>query len=256
MGAGPAVDPRADRIEKLRRCMDAIPARSAGPPRLTPVEPAAPDPARSTPSSLRTLPLPAPLAQLLPHGGLVRGSVVQIAGAASLKAGLIASVTGAGGWAAVVGCPDLGLLAAAEMGADLSRCAVIPNPGEDPVAIAAVLVDGLDLVVLSLGDFNAPPSRVRAVTARARRNGTVLVVDGQWPNVDLRLSAKVSRYQGLGRAHGRVTGIGLDVEATPRGQLPRRTQVTVSGIPGAAVWANADAEIPASQRGLSLRIAQ
>ncbi|EOM74349.1 hypothetical protein DW322_20980 [Rhodococcus rhodnii] len=56
-------------------------------------------------------------------------------GVASLRAGLIASVTGAGGWAAVVGSQSLGLLTA-EMGADLSRCAVIEDPGPDPVSVA------------------------------------------------------------------------------------------------------------------------
>lgn len=36
---------------------------------------------------------------------------------------------GGRGNAAIVGQPDIGLLAAVEMGADLSRLAVIPDPG-------------------------------------------------------------------------------------------------------------------------------
>ena len=45
---------------------------------------------------------------------------------------MVAAVTAQGGHAAIVGQPDIGLLAAVEMGADLSRIAVIPEPGADP----------------------------------------------------------------------------------------------------------------------------
>lgn len=45
-----------------------------------------------------------------------------------------------------------------------------------------MLADGVDLVVLSLGGVDVPPSRARAVAARARKNGTILAVtDGRWP---------------------------------------------------------------------------
>lgn len=131
-------------IERLRQRMAEIPARSAGPTRpslaaLTStdtrqssneVEPQAPR--RVEPSPIRTLPIPPPTADLLPHRGLTRGTTVRVDRVASLRAGLIASVTSAGGWAAVVGSPSLGLLAAAEMGADLSRCAAIEDPAPAP----------------------------------------------------------------------------------------------------------------------------
>ncbi len=82
-----------------------------------------------------------------------------LSGARSLLLGMVAAVTAAGGNAAIAGLPDVGLLAAVEMGADLSRLAVIPDPGTDPVEVAAVLVDGMDLVVLVLGGRRgtAPP---------------------------------------------------------------------------------------------------
>jgi hypothetical protein len=248
-----AVDPRADRIEQLRRGMDAIPARSAGPPRVGRAEPPSAS-AQSVPAAIRTLPVAGPLAELLPHGGLVRGTITQLTGSASLRASLLASVTSSGGWVAVVGCPTLGLLAAVEMGADLSRCAMIPDPGDDPIAVAAVLVDGIDLVVVSLGDRDTPPSRARAVTARARRNGAVLVVEGRWPNVDLRLHAQVARYHGLEAHHGRVTGFDLDVEAASRGHQPRKARVTIAGHRGDVEWATASSR-PATTTS-ALRIAQ
>ena len=238
MEAEGAVDPRVDRIEQLRRRMDAIPARSAGPPRVGRGDPL---PVGEQPASagIRTLPVAGPLADLLVHRGLVRGTVAQIAGPASLRASLLASVTGSGHWTAVVGDPTLGLLAAVEMGADLNRCALIPDPGEDPIAVAAVLVDGIDLIVVRLGGRDASPSRVRAVTARARRVGAVLAVDGRWPNVDVRLQAQVAGYHGLTGGPGRVTGFDLDVEAVTRGHLPRRARVSVAGCGGHVEWATA-----------------
>jgi hypothetical protein len=234
-----AVGPRAGHIEQLRRRMDAIPARSAGPPRVGRSDPL---PVGEQPASadIRTLPVAGPLADLLVHRGLVRGTVAQVTGPASLRASLLASVTGSGHWAAVVGDPTISLLAAVEMGADLSRCAIIAEPGDDPIAIAAVLAEGIDLVVVSLGDRNISPSRVRAVTARARKAGAVLAVDGRWPNVDVRLQAEVAGYHGLaGGGSRRVTGLDLDVEAITRGHQPRRARVTVAGRGGHVEWTTA-----------------
>ncbi|MDH6284562.1 hypothetical protein [Prescottella agglutinans] len=130
---------KAATIEMLRRRIADVPARSVGPsrPSLAALASEAPDPAPAPTAdspvadepeaqpvaTLRTLPVPGPLAELLPYGGLVRGSTVQVSGASSLQAGLLASVTGSGGWAAVVGRPSLGLLAAVEQGAALNRCA-------------------------------------------------------------------------------------------------------------------------------------
>nr|WP_280310810.1 hypothetical protein [Nocardia abscessus] len=118
------------------------------------------------------LPVPAALAPLLPDGGLVKGSVVAYTGASSLLAGLLAAVTESGGHAAVVGMPRLGLLAAVEMGAQLRRLAVISDPGPDPVEVAAVLLDGLDLVVLGLGGGAVAPARRRG-TAKPATSNTV-----------------------------------------------------------------------------------
>lgn len=92
------------------------------------------------------LPVPEGIGALLPQGGLVRGTVVSVDGAASLLLGLVASVTASGGHVAVIGQPRLGLLAAYEMGAQLERLALVPAPGPDPVEIAAVLLDGMDAV--------------------------------------------------------------------------------------------------------------
>ena len=132
-----------------------------------------------------------------------------LSGARSLPLSMVAAVTAAGGHAAIVGQPDVGLLAAVEMGADLSRLAVIPEPGADPVEVAAVLMDGMDLIVLGLGGRSVPATRARAVVARARQKGcTLLVTDGDWQGASARLEARVSGYEMTGGSGGGHTGCG------------------------------------------------
>ena len=126
-----------------------------------------------------------------------------LSGARSLSLSMVAAVTAAGGHAAIVGQPDVGLLAAVEMGADLSRLAVIPEPGADPVEVVAVLMDGMDLVLLGLGGRSVPATRARAVVARARQRGcTLLVTGGDWQGASARLEARVSGYEVTGGSWG------------------------------------------------------
>ncbi|WP_254206485.1 hypothetical protein [Nocardia alni] len=170
----------------------------------------------------KLLPVPPALAGLLPVGGLVRGSVVEYSGASSLLIGLLAAVTGDGGHAVAVGLPRLGLLAAAEMGARLDRLAVVPDPGPDPLEIASVLLDGLDLVVLGLRGATVPSARTRVLTARARTKGATLVVTGgSWSGPALRIEARVAGYGGLGRGCGRLRTMRLDVRVRDRSSAHR-----------------------------------
>src|ERR1700741_4018562 len=179
---------RAEQVERLRRKMAAISGK-VGPARRGEV------PSNDVlPESESLLPLPETLPASLP-----RGTVAVLSGARSLPLSMVAAVTAAGGHAAIVGQPDVGLLAAVEMGADLSRIAVIPEPGADPVQAAARLLDGMDLVVLGLGGRSVPAGRARAVVARARQKGcTLLVTGGDWQGASTRLEARVCGYDVTG----------------------------------------------------------
>jgi len=167
-----------------------------------------------------------PAEEVLPAGPvqLPRGTVAVVSGARSLLLRLVAAVTADGGNAAIVGQPDIGLLAAVEMGADLSRIAVIPDPGIDPVEVAAVLIDGMDLVVLGLGGRRVTHTRARAVVARARQKGcTLLVTDGEWQGAQTRLEARVCGYDiapFLGGepapGFGRISGVRLQISGCGR----------------------------------------
>ncbi|MBF6386664.1 hypothetical protein IU444_21290 [Nocardia farcinica] len=223
---------RQQKLAELRRRMAAIPGRGESAAARSPVAP-----------RLRREPLPVPpaLAGLLPDGGLGKGTVVSYAGARSLLAGLLAAVTEPGGHAAVVGVPGFGLLAAAEMGADLGRLAVIPDPGPDPVEVAAVLLDGLDLVVLGLRGAAVPPARARVIAARARNKGATLVVtDGRWPDATLRMDARIAGYTGLGAGYGRLRSFCLDVTAAHRAGPPRRGRIELRPHGGRVAWFDVD----------------
>ena len=180
---------RAEQLRQLRRQMAAVSSRVAV--RWSPDH--RPQDVLPAPESL--LPVPDSLAAVLPHG-LPRGAVAVMSGARSPVVGVAAAVTAAGGHVAVVGLPDFGLLAAAEMGADLSRLAVIPSPGADPVEVAAVLADGMDLVVLGLAGRSVPATRARAVVARVRQRGcALLVTQGRWQGASVRVDARVCGYE-------------------------------------------------------------
>jgi hypothetical protein len=195
---------RAEQVERLRRKMAAISGK-VGQGRRGQM-----GSNDVLPQSESLLPLPGSSdAEALPTA-LPRGTVAVLAGARSLALGMVASVTAAGGHAAIVGQPDIGLLAAVEMGADLSRLAVIPEPGADPIEVAAVLMDGMDLVLLGLGGRCVPATRARAVVARARQKGcTLLVTGGDWQGATARLEARVSGYEVTGGSGGRpISGCG------------------------------------------------
>ena len=218
---------RAEQVEHLRRKIAGMSGKASGsggsPWR-------GPSPSKAAlPDSETLLPLPESLAGRLP-GPLPRGSVAVLSGARSLVLQMVAAVTAAGGHAAIVGQPDVGLLAAVEMGADLSRLAVVPDPGIDPVEVAAVLMDGMDMVVLGLGARSIAPTRARAVTARARQKGcTLLVTGGDWPGASARLDARVCGYEVTGAGSGpptpgcgRISRVRLDTTAGGRLARPVR----------------------------------
>ncbi|MGI9123741.1 MAG: hypothetical protein ACR2JM_03185 [Mycobacterium sp.] len=202
---------RAEQLEQLRRQMAAVSPKVGA--RWRPAEPAE----DLLPVGESLLPIPDSLAAALP-AGLPRGTVAVLSGARSLAVGMAAAVSAGGGHVAVVGLPDFGLLAAAEMGADLSRLAVIPQPGSDPVEVAAVLMDGMDLVLLGLAGRCVPATRARAVIARARQRGcSLLVADGDWQGATLRMEARVRGYEITGPpGFGRIGAVRVAVRAQGR----------------------------------------
>jgi hypothetical protein len=169
----------------------------------------------------RSLPVAAVLRPLLPGGVLRRGGTIALApGTTSVLFTLLAEATAAGSGCAAVGLPQLGMVAAAEAGVAVQRCALVPHPGPEWVGAVAALLDGVDIVVV------APPGPVGAqvairLEARARQRGAVLIAVGRWPGADLTLEVVISTWHGLGQGRGRLRRHDLEVVAYGRGAATR-----------------------------------
>ncbi|ADJ48836.1 hypothetical protein AMES_7011 [Amycolatopsis mediterranei S699] len=182
-------------------------------------------------------------------GGLRRGSTMSVGGSTALVLALLAEATQEGSWAAVTGMPDLGVAAAAELGVDLGRLALVPDPGAEVAAVLSALIDGFDLVVLGPAVARGmPPQLARPLAGRVRNRGAVLLAAGPWPGADLELRVSNRRWRGLtddGFGHlefrdGVATSRGRGAAARPRNVALH------SQAPGGAV---APIEAPAG-RGL------
>ena len=151
--------------------------------------------------------LPA-LAQLVPmHAGAVYG-----VDSATLALAMAAGASQAGEWVGFAGWSDFGAEAAVELGLDLTRTVLVPDPGEHWLEVTAALVDVLRVVVLR------PPAGVGAQAAgvlqsRLRTRSAALVVWGDWPACEARVVTEDSRWSGLAEGRGRLR--------------TRRTRVTV-----------------------------
>lgn len=192
----------------------------------------------------RRLEVQGALGGLFPAGGLQRGSVVEVGGAAAVSlslvvaAGVMPGGSSSSCWAAAVGFPSLGLVAASQIGVPLGRLALVQAPGERWAEVVAALVDGVDLILL------APPAGLRApdarrLVARAKERGTVLVpvrgggVSGCWPeSPDLRLEVTSVEWTGLGNGHGHLQGRRVEVSLSGRRVQGGRRRSMELWLPG------------------------
>lgn len=185
------------------------------------------------------LPVEGPLAPLLPDGGLRPGSVIAVRGSTALLLALLAAATRRGSWAAVVGMPDLGVLAAAEAGVAVHRLALVPEVAEAG-PVAAALLDGVDLLALA-GPERLPPGARRALSGRIRQRGSVLLPLGRWPGADVELACRAEAWHGAGAGDGRLRSREVRVQSTGRGAAarPRAVRLLLPG-PGGPVASGAD----------------
>jgi hypothetical protein len=164
--------------------------------------------------------LPLPTHPML--AGIVElhaGATYQVDGA-TLAMALMAGPSQAGDWCAVVGVDDFGAEAAAELGIELSRTALVPDPGGQWLEVTAAMLDVASVVVVR------PPTKVapsvgEKLAARARKRSAALVAWGDWPRPELRLSIRDPRWAGVGQGHGHLRSRRLVVE-TQRGTAPPR----------------------------------
>ena len=147
---------------------------------------------------------------------------------ASLAMALVAAASQAGAWSAVVGAEDFGVEAAAEMGLDLARTVLVPDPGELWLEVTSALVDVVTMVVLR------PPAGVNErvagrVGARLRKRSAALVSWGRWPGAEATLTLRSSTWSGVDRGHGRLRSRQVVVEVRRGSASPRRAELWLPG---------------------------
>jgi hypothetical protein len=130
--------------------------------------------------------------------------------------------------------PQLCPLPAAEYGIDLSRLALVPEPGEQWPSVVAALIDGIDIVIVAT-PADVPATTARPLMARARQRGCVLVPTRVWPSCDLTLRLAGRQWYGLGHGHGRLRGQHVLLEAAGRGRAERPRQVSTTLPPPSVV---------------------
>ena len=198
-----ALDPRRSVVEQLRERVAAMEHKPASQP----------------------VPTLAGLADLVPlHAG-----ATYAVDTASLALALAAGASRAGEWVGFAGCADFGAEAAADLGIELSRTVVVPDPGEHWLEVTAALVDVLRVVVLR------PPVSVDARTAgvldsRLRTRSSVLVVHGDWPRVEARLSVEESAWSGPASGAGQLLERRARVVVHRGARPPLRGDLTWPGL--------------------------
>jgi hypothetical protein len=164
-----------------------------------------------------TLPVLPALRELLPRGGLARGSVVTVAEFGLLILALAAGASADGAWCGIAGVPEAGMLAAAGLGLDAERTLLVPDPGHAWPQVVASLLDGCELVLLR-PPAQAPAQVRQRLEATLRRGRGVLLVVGDWPGAQVRLRILTQGWTGLGDGHGRLRACCAQVTADGRGE--------------------------------------
>jgi len=180
-------------------------------------------------SRTRLLPVLPPLAGLLPDGALRRGTTLTVGrpgdnGALSIALALVAAASSSGSWCALVGHPGLGAVAAADLGVDLGRLAILPRPGVLWAEATAAVIEGVDLVVLC-PPFAPRASMARRLVARAReRRAVLMVLPGRagWPEPpDLALRVDDATWEGITAGGGHLRRRRMTVTVTGRRSATR-----------------------------------
>ncbi len=198
-----ALDPGRSVVEQLRERVAAMEHRPA----------------------VQPVPTLAGLADLVPlHAG-----ATYAVDSASLAMALAAGASQAGEWIGFAGCADFGVEAASELGIELSRTVLVPDPGKHWLEVTAALVDVLRVVVLR------PPASVDERSAgildsRLRTRSSVLVVHGDWPRVEARVSIERSSWSGLHSGTGQLEERCARVVVSRGARPTQRADLTWPGL--------------------------
>jgi hypothetical protein len=168
----------------------------------------------------RAIPTHPALEGLLPGGALAAGGVYQVQGSTLLALALLQGPSAAGAWCAVVGMPDLGAAAAADLGLDLERLVLVPHPGDRWLTVVSALVDVVSVVLVrppaESGRTRVTEAAAGRLASRLRQREAVLVAAGGWPHADAVLSITESAWVGVGSGYGHLAARQVTVGSASR----------------------------------------
>ncbi|SDQ88545.1 hypothetical protein [Microbacterium sp. cf332] len=179
------------------------------------------------------LPTHPALAGLLPGRGLRPGAAYSLGSSSSLLFALLAQPSQTGSWCGVIGMPGFGAEAAEHAGVDLSRVVLIPDPGARWLAVTATIADVLPVVAVRPPE-RAKDSDIAKLAGRLRDRGTVLLVQGPWPQTEAMLDVADPRWSGLGDGDGYLSDRELTVTVSSRRfPVPRSARMLLPAPDGA-----------------------
>ena len=175
----------------------------------------------------QALPVRAELADLVPGRQITPGAVLAVTGSRMLIYQLLSAASQAGNWVAIVGEPNLGVVALVESGLVLERVAVVPDPGINAANVCAALLDAMSVVI---GDIGLTDAERRRLAARARERGTVIVSDAPWAGANLAYRVVSRSWVGANQGEGWLQHCRLAVERTGRAAAakPKRFEIELS----------------------------
>jgi len=191
-------------------------------------------------------PVPPVLAPLLPGGGLKPGSAYCLA-SATLLAALLAAPSREELWCGLVGLPGFGVEAAVEAGVRADRLVLVPEPGPRWLSVVAALSTALPVVAVRPSEPVRPADADR-LAARLRDREATLLVLGDWPGAEARITVDEPAWTGLGTGWGRLVRREVSLRVTAR-RFPRERSVrvflpgpdgTLSAVPTVATGERAD----------------
>ncbi len=166
----------------------------------------------------RTLPTAAAVAPLLPGGALRSGVAYAAPGSLALAMLLLAGPSAAGAWCGVVGIPEFGVEAAAELGIALDRLVLVPTPGDHWLAVTAQLTEVMPVVLVRPPARGASPGETARLASRLRQRDATLLVAGDWAGAEAVLETRGGSWSGIGAGWGYLAGRELEVVVSAAGR--------------------------------------
>jgi len=121
--------------------------------------------------------------------------------------------------------PTIGVEAMADLGVDLDRLVLVPDPGSRWLTIATALSEVIPLIAVHPRSRASDADTAR-LGARLRDRGCTMLVTARWPQSEATIAVEETEWHGLGSGWGLLAERTVTLRASGRRQeAPRRVRV-------------------------------